>query len=74
MTEPMPVFVIKAKDALAVDAIEAYRRDCIRHGLTEQAQEVNLALEEIKAWRRAHPDEVKLPDHKHVPAAAGGAS
>jgi hypothetical protein len=67
----MPVFVLKAKDALAVWPIEDYRRECVRHGLIDQAEQVQLAIDEIKAWQAAHWDLVKLPDHKHVPVGEG---
>jgi hypothetical protein len=66
--DPMPVFTIKAKDALAVAAITAYRDLCTQHHLDDQAEQVQLALDEIGAWQRTHGDEMKLPDHKHVPA------
>jgi len=65
--DPMPVFVIKAKDLLAMRAIEYYRRLCDQHGLCAQADEVYEALNEIAGWRQRHNDLVKLPDHKHVP-------
>ncbi len=67
--DAMPVFTIKAKDKLAIRAVEAYRRLCLELGLNAQADEVDKALDEIVAWREAHPDQVKLPDHPHVPAS-----
>jgi len=67
--DPMPVFVIKAKDNLAVAAVEAYRALCVRHDLLEQAHHVEDARDEIVEWRLAHPDQCKWPDHAHVPAA-----
>lgn len=66
----MPVFVIKAKDLLAPEAVAAYRDLCIIYGLREQAAEVNKAIEEIAAWQEANVDVVKLPDHTHVAADA----
>jgi hypothetical protein len=69
-TDPMPVFTIKAKDKLAVRAVEAYRRLCLELGLDAQADEVDKAIAEIVTWRKAHPDQVKLPDHPHVPTEA----
>jgi hypothetical protein len=65
--DPMPVFTIKAKDTLAIETIVAYRDFCLEQDLTEQAAQVELALDEIEAWQRANPDQVKLPDHTHVP-------
>jgi hypothetical protein len=70
--DPMPVFVLKGKDALAPFVIADYRRECERHGLTEQATQVLLALREMNAWQARHPELVKLPDHPHVPT--GGAA
>lgn len=66
--DPMPVFVIKAKDALAYETISAYRRLCWRRGLHSQGEEVGKALDEIAAWQTRHRDEVQMPDHTHVPA------
>jgi hypothetical protein len=67
MSDPMPVFTIKAKDDLAPAAIRAYRLLCGERGLLEQAAEVDKALDEITAWRARNPDLTKLPDHPHVP-------
>jgi len=66
----MPVFVIKAKDALALEAVAAYRDLCTRYGLHGQASEVQLALNEMELWQQDHEDEMRLPHHIHVPAAA----
>jgi hypothetical protein len=66
--DPMPVFVIKAKDGLAPRAVNAYLDLCEDGGLGAQAAQVALALDEIVEWRCRHPDLVKTPDHKHVPA------
>lgn len=68
MTEPR--FVIRAQDRLAPDAIAAYSRACKAHGLTAQAEQVDLALEEVLAWQLQNPGAVKDPDHAHVPADA----
>jgi hypothetical protein len=68
-TDPMPVFTIKAKDKLALRAVDAYRILCEGLGLDEQAREVERAYTEIDEWRQRNPGEIKLPDHKHVPAA-----
>lgn len=64
----MPVFPIKAKDKLAVLGVNAYRGLCLEAGLTEQAAQVDLAIGELMRWRADHPDEMKFPDHRHVPA------
>lgn len=68
--DPMPVFTIKAQDKLATKAVRSYRNICIDAGLHEQALEVAGALVEMAAWRERHPELVKMPDHRHVPATA----
>lgn len=62
----MPVFTIKAKDALAVEAVEAYRQLCVKYHLDDQAYQVSLAIEEIRQWQDTHEDQMQLPDHRHV--------
>lgn len=69
-TDPMPVFVIKAKDRLAFDAIDAYANLCLDAGLVAQAQEASLAAEEVMNWQARNPTAVQWPDHRHVPATA----
>lgn len=71
MPDPMPVFVIKGKDLLASPAVDAYRDLCSAYGLHEQADQVRAAADEIRTWQDRHIDQVKAPDHIHVPA--GGA-
>jgi hypothetical protein len=66
--DPMPVFVIKAKDKLAVKAVMEYRRLCQVAGLDHQADEVLKAADEIDQWQGRNWDDVQLPDHDHVPA------
>lgn len=69
----MPVFTIKAKDLLAVEAIEAYRDLCVKYSLTDQADEVDEAIKEVAAWQQANPALTKMPDHCHVPTGARSA-
>jgi len=69
-TRPMPVFVIKAKDNLALPVMRDYWRRCLDSGLREQANEVQKAIAEVLDWRQAHRDQCQDPDHKHVPARA----
>lgn len=64
----MPVFTIKAKDALAIPTLCAYRRECLDHGLAHQADETSKAITEMRAWQRRNIALTKLPDHKHRPA------
>ncbi len=66
--DPMPVFVLKGKDALAADTVDWYMALCQARGLFAQAAQVQLAREEILAWQDRHPGRVKFPDHEHVPA------
>lgn len=63
----MPVFVIKAKDLLAIEAIRGYQALCRSRELFEQADQVQLALDEILAWQRDNLGELKMPDHVRVP-------
>ena len=70
--DPMPVFVIKAKDNLSPHAVGQYVRSLCDQDLFEQARHAIAALEEINAWRERHPDLCKWPDHKHVPAGQPG--
>ena len=67
----MPVFVLKAKDRLSLDAVEQYRRLCEMAGLLEQAAEVAKAWREIRDWQDANPGLLQWPDHPHVPAEGG---
>ena len=69
--DPMPVFVIKARDALAVPTLRAYVQECQEHGLTEQALQVREAINEIREWQQRNIDQTKLPDHAHVPVSGG---
>jgi hypothetical protein len=69
---PMPVFVIKARDNLSVEAVRDYYDLCVRNGLTAQAAQVRLALHEIAEWRVANPHLCKWPDHDHVSAGEPG--
>jgi len=62
-----PRFVVEASDKFAVETILYYLNVCGRHGLTDQAGQVARAIDEIRAWQRAHPDDVHFPDHPHQP-------
>lgn len=70
--DPMPVFVIKAKDNLALEAIWHYREKCLAAGLTDQALQVRKAYREVLEWRKRHSDHCQMPDHPHVPASSPG--
>lgn len=66
--DPMPVFVIKAKDNFAPVIVRRYATEIEGDGLLEQGRQAWLALTEIVAWRERHPELCKHPDHEHVPA------
>lgn len=66
--DPMPVFVIKGKDQFAPHAVSAYVELCERAGLPDQARQARHATGEIQNWQFRNRDQVKLPDHTHVPA------
>jgi hypothetical protein len=68
----MPVFVLKAKDNLALGAIDAYRKACQMIGDYGQAEQVELAMNEILKWRARNPFACKYPDHNHAPAGTSG--
>lgn len=65
--DKMPVFVIKAKDELAIATLLNYREHCRFHGLHSQAGEVDKAIKEMRSWQDRNPHAIKMPDHKHVP-------
>ncbi len=67
-SDPMPVFILKAKDNLALNTVWSYRQQCLSAGLTEQADEVRKAYREIIEWRKRHPEVCQMPDHAHLPA------
>lgn len=76
--DPMPVFVLKAKDHLTPDVVQAYADLARRYGqhqdlgrMVTQANRAELALTEIHGWRNRHEDECAFPDHPHVPARGG---
>jgi hypothetical protein len=64
--DPMPVFVLKGQDLLALEAIKAYRRACWDVGWDDQASQVSEAILEMLEWQKRNPDKMKRPDHKHV--------
>lgn len=65
--DPMPVFVIKAKDKLAPDAIGGYVALCEAVGLVDQTRQARHALSEVKSWQDRNAGHVKMPYHQHVP-------
>jgi hypothetical protein len=63
----MPRFTMLAKDDVAPAVISFYIDQCRAVGWYEQADQVELALDELEGWRAAHPELCKMPDHPHVP-------
>lgn len=66
--DPQPVFVLRARDRQALDAIRSYARACEAAGLDEQAWAVGQAIDEFEAWRRRNTGALQSPNHPHVPA------
>jgi hypothetical protein len=66
--DDMPVFVVVAKDATAVELLSEYWRLCELYGSpSDQLEGVRQASAEFMAWQQDHRDEV------HVPGGAGRA-
>lgn len=66
--DPEEVFVLWARDLLAVAAINAYRAACAHAGLDDQRFEVSKALVALVSWQQRHPNRLRMPDHRHQPA------
>lgn len=70
--DPMPVFVLKAKDNFAPRIIAEYIRQLDIQQMYDQAQHTLAALAEVSGWRERHPELCKWPDHEHIPAGQPG--
>lgn len=58
-----PVFVLRAKDRLAIETLVAYRQAVVAtQGDTAHAVVVETVIANFQEWRRANPDLVKDPD------------
>lgn len=63
-----PIFILRARDAFAPDAITRWQLECIEQGtLRELVSETKRdsacqRLQEICDWQRNNPDKVKVPD------------
>lgn len=68
LADPMPVFVLKAKDLRAFAAFRAYRAECSAHSLVGMAGQVARAEDEWLAWQDRNADKLGQPDHEHVSA------
>ncbi len=62
--EDEPVFLFRAQDPLAYEAIDAYRKLLKEKGLFEMEKSVKRQLTAMKKWRQTHAKELKgkLPD------------
>lgn len=72
-----PVFILRARDALALDTITAYAKACEAVGTDDRhVMGVEASHAQFVAWRDANAELVKLPDTaggptkgREVPAA-----
>ena len=61
--EGEPVFVLRAEDNAAVDALWSYVVSCRKIGAGEEhIKEVRNVLYEFELWRQANPALCKVPD------------
>jgi len=60
--EDEPLFLLRAKDRLAVDALLSYREICRRDGCTDyQLNGVTDIIEAFQRFAAEHPDRMKQP-------------
>lgn len=58
-----PVFVLRARDAMAIPVLDAYAQLCSAHGSpSEHLQSVLQTHNAFRDWQDAHPGDVKQPD------------
>lgn len=58
-----PIFIIRAQDAAAIDALINYGRVAEVAGATiEFVTGVNQVINDFESWRGRHADRVKTPD------------
>lgn len=58
-----PVFTLRAQDATAPLAVEAWARVAAASGVSPEKVKVALAhAQAMREWQAANPDKVKLPD------------
>ena len=63
-----PVFVVRAKDATAVELLSYYWLLCQQYGASQaQLDAIRAESQRLMAWQRAHRDEVKVPDSGPAP-------
>ncbi len=57
-----PIFVIRAKDRLAPQALLEYAQLMMKSGNAAAAEEIFDFIKEVIAWQNENPDLVKEPD------------
>lgn len=58
-----PVFVLRAKDAAAIDTLEAYRQAAGGIGAQQaHLDAVNEVIRTFRAWQAENEDRVRVPD------------
>lgn len=57
-----PIFVLRARDALAPKAVEAWIKLAWEFIDKSKRKEATDLLAKMNAWQREHPERVKFPD------------
>src|SRR4051812_2254584 len=65
-SEPVPIdeplFIIRGRDHLALQALEDYRKSCVRDGCNEYfLSEIDETIAEFRQWRVQNYDKMKQP-------------
>ncbi len=58
----IPIFVLTAKDKMAVETLIAYRDLCAADCSTEHFQGIEKRINEFTNWEVDNPDKMKIPD------------
>ena len=62
--EDEPVFLLRARDELALSALFAYRRRCKDAKCTRyQIQEIERLIQRFQTYVHTHPEAMKQPDN-----------
>lgn len=71
ISEGEPLFIIRAKDLLAVEMLDHYRRHYVQQAMIEkvdldEVDRFTASMDETTSafirWRDEHPEELKFPD------------
>jgi hypothetical protein len=57
-----PFFCLRARDAISLITLYAYRNALEHHGRREQADDVDKLIDMFAAWQDANQDKVRLAD------------